>query len=215
MTGAGGGETFPLDLPRPHPASPMRRPLLALFLLLPALTACANTGDPGSGETQEPALQDETVGRSVEPARIQHPVEGAQEPDGEESAEAQLDEAVEGAGTVEPTSPGPNTPRRPPTWYAIIHLPGPNWRSTSSPFEQPAIDGHVDHYGALAEQGKLALGGPFLDAAPDGTMQGGGMMLLQDVTEAEARAIASSDPAVEAGTLIFQLRTWLVAMQSE
>lgn len=106
----------------------------------------------------------------------------------------------------EKTPPLP-TPPRPATWQAVIHAPGPGWVEGTSPFEQPHIDAHVEHYRALLEDGRLAVGGPYLDGP-------GGMMLLQDVSREEAEELAAADPAVVAGTLTFEVRSWLTAMTS-
>ena len=58
--------------------------------------------------------------------------------------------------------------------------------------------------------GKLELGGPFL------IQDAGGMMVAtNDVSQAELEAFAASDPAVQAGLLIYEIRPWLTAMEHE
>ena len=126
------------------------------------------------------------------------------------ASEASIQEAQAQLGAVQPTRIGPNVPARPPTWYAVMHLPGPSWRPDVSPFEQPAINEHIEHYEAQRALGKLALGGPFMDEG-----QGGGLMVLYNMSYEEAVAIAEADPAVRAGTLVHQLRSWFVAMSGE
>ena len=182
---------------------------LSPLLIALSLAACQS---PGSGESApsgseaspEPAqeqpdtvLTDLEQDAATESARTPHPGATAQEA----QAEREL---------VQPTRIGPNVPERPPTWYAVLHLPGPNWRAGVSPFEQPAINEHIEHYAAQQAQGKLALGGPFMGAGQDG-----GLMVLYNVTYEEAVAIAEADPAVQDGTLQHQLRTWFVAMSGE
>lgn len=89
-------------------------------------------------------------------------------------------------------------------------MPGPAWQSNTPVFEQPGLDLHVAHYRQWQQQGKLSLGGPFLDA------QAGGMMVAEPgVAEAELRAFAAADPAVHSGLLRFELRPWLVGMRKK
>ena len=91
--------------------------------------------------------------------------------------------------------------------YVVFHRPGPAWRPGASMFEQPSIRAHVAHWRPWLEQGKLALGGPHLDAT------GGGMMIpATGIGEDEARRHAGDDPAVKDGTLVVEVRPWLVGM---
>lgn len=93
--------------------------------------------------------------------------------------------------------------------YVVIHHPGPRWQAGVPLFEQQGLQAHVEHYRQLLAQGKLALGGPFLDAAA------GGMMIpTAGQDEAEIRAFAAADPAVISGLLSFELRQWMVGMQA-
>ena len=63
------------------------------------------------------------------------------------------------------------------------------------------------HYAELLKQGKLVMGGPFLDA------RSGGMMIAEPgVTEHELRAFAADDPAVKSGLLAFEVRPWLAGL---
>jgi uncharacterized protein YciI len=91
--------------------------------------------------------------------------------------------------------------------FVIFHKPGPAWLPGKSMFEQPGVRDHVAHYGKWREAGKLELGGPHLDAG------GGGMMIpVAGVTEEEANRFANEDPAVKGGTLIAEVRPWLIGM---
>ena len=91
--------------------------------------------------------------------------------------------------------------------YVVFHRPGPAWLPGKSLFDQPAVDAHVAHYRQWHDAGKLALGGPHLDAA------GGGMMIpVAGLTEDEVRRFAQEDPAVQHGTLIAEVRPWLIGM---
>lgn len=91
--------------------------------------------------------------------------------------------------------------------YVVFHAPGPRWQAGLGPFEQPGLQAHVDHYRTLLADGRLALGGPHLDA------RGGGMMVgAAGVGEAELAAFAAADPAVADGLLLAEVRPWLIGM---
>ncbi|MBT9500926.1 MAG: hypothetical protein IV092_06760 [Burkholderiaceae bacterium] len=93
--------------------------------------------------------------------------------------------------------------------YVVVHRPGPRWQADVPLFEQEGLQAHVEHYRQLLAQGKLALGGPFLDAAA------GGMMIpAAGLDEAEILEFAKADPAVVSGLLTFELRQWMVGMQA-
>lgn len=63
--------------------------------------------------------------------------------------------------------------------------------------------GHLANIGRLVETGEMLVAGPFGD---DGDLRG---LFLYDVaTEAEAQALADSDPAVAAGRLAVELHPW-------
>jgi uncharacterized protein YciI len=95
-----------------------------------------------------------------------------------------------------------------PTQFLVVHSPGPKWKAGVPPFEQEGLQLHVAHFAELLEQGKLAMGGPFLDAAS------GGMMIAEPgVSEEELRDYAAADPAVKSGLLTFRVRPWLVGLR--
>lgn len=103
-----------------------------------------------------------------------------------------------------------SAPPRPPrdVRFVVLHSPGPAWQAGRSVFEQPGIRDHIDHYRRLLDQGKLALGGPHLDA------RGGGMMIpAAGVAEEEIRQFAAQDPAVRSGLLLVEVRPWLIGMR--
>ncbi len=93
--------------------------------------------------------------------------------------------------------------------YVIFHRPGPQWIAGRSAFEQPGVKQHVMHYRGWLAAGKLAMGGPHLDPSA-----GGMMVPVAAVTEDEAREFAAQDPAVADGTLVFEVRPWLVGMKA-
>jgi uncharacterized protein len=97
-----------------------------------------------------------------------------------------------------------------PVRYVVFHKPGPQWQYGVDFREQEGVDQHVQHYLKLHEQGRLELGGPFL--LPD---SGGMMVATKDVSQEELDAFAASDPAVQAGLLVYEIRPWLTAMEYE
>jgi len=100
----------------------------------------------------------------------------------------------------------PSKPQR-DVRFVVVHTPGPKWDSSKSLFEQVGIQDHIDHYRKLLEQGKLELGGPFMDG------RAGGMMIpTAGVTEEEIRRFSLDDPAVKSGLLQAEVRPWLVGM---
>jgi uncharacterized protein YciI len=67
---------------------------------------------------------------------------------------------------------------------------------------------HVQHYLKFHEEGKLALGGPFL------SQDAGGMMVAtKNVSPEELDTFAAADPAVQSGLLLYEVRPWLTAME--
>lgn len=91
--------------------------------------------------------------------------------------------------------------------YVVFHRPGPAWQQGRSMFEQAGVREHVAHYRQWLDAGKLELGGPHLDAA------GGGMMIPSaGMPEEEVRRFANEDPAVKGGTLLVDVRPWLIGM---
>lgn len=97
-----------------------------------------------------------------------------------------------------------------PIRFVVFHRPGPAWQYGVDFREQEGVAQHVQHFLKLHEQGKLELGGPFL--LPDA---GGMMVATKDVSQEELDAFAASDPAVQSGLLIYEVRPWLTAMEHE
>lgn len=79
---------------------------------------------------------------------------------------------------------------------------GPNRDRDSS--EAAALQrAHLENIGRLAEAGKLVLAGPFLDT---GELRG--IYLFAVPTVAEAEALTATDPAIQAGSLVMELKPW-------
>ena len=92
----------------------------------------------------------------------------------------------------------------------VVYAPGPNWKTGVSFREQPGVMEHVRHYAKLHEQGNLLYGGPFTD------VDSGGMMVTDGgIAREELEGFAASDPAVLAGLLICEVKTWYVAMSKQ
>jgi uncharacterized protein YciI len=92
--------------------------------------------------------------------------------------------------------------------YVVVHAPGPRWQQGLPIFEQDGIQDHIAHFRLWLEQGRLAIGGPFLDE------HAGGMMIPSaGLGEAEITAFANADPAVKSGLLRVAVRQWLVGMK--
>ncbi len=89
------------------------------------------------------------------------------------------------------------------TQYVMAFLrAGPN-RERSEEAAQALQRAHLDNIGRLAAEGKLVLAGPFLD---DQALRG---IFIFDVrTVEEARALTETDPAIQAGSLVMELRPW-------
>lgn len=62
---------------------------------------------------------------------------------------------------------------------------------------------HMANIGRLAEEGKLALAGPFFG---DGDLRGIYIFAVETIEEAEA--LTNSDPAIQEGSLVMELQEW-------
>jgi uncharacterized protein YciI len=90
----------------------------------------------------------------------------------------------------------------------VLHTPGPKWKKGIDFREQPGVMDHVSFYSKLQENGKLKMGGPYLD------VDSGGMMVASDdVSRKELEELASKDPAIVTGLLHYEVRSWYIAMK--
>ncbi|MCO6489172.1 MAG: hypothetical protein J5I98_12185 [Phaeodactylibacter sp.] len=62
---------------------------------------------------------------------------------------------------------------------------------------------HLDNIRRLAEEGKLVLAGPFMD---NGEVRGIYVFDVRTIEEAEA--LTATDPSIQAGRLVMELRPW-------
>ncbi len=91
----------------------------------------------------------------------------------------------------------------------VFYSPGPKWKSGANFRDQQEdiVVEHVQYYSRCHNQGKLNQGGPYLD------LDSGGMMIAAEgVSREELEEYARADPAILAGLLVFELKTWYVAM---
>ncbi|MBO2637234.1 hypothetical protein I6M42_11280 [Shewanella algae] len=79
---------------------------------------------------------------------------------------------------------------------------GPN-RSGSKEQRAELQRAHMSHIQRLAQEGKLVLAGPFIDGG-----EWRGIYIFDIASLAEAEALTASDPAVQAGSLIMELKAW-------
>lgn len=89
------------------------------------------------------------------------------------------------------------------TYYVGFLMKGPAWTVESTPEVERIQQGHMAHIQKMAESGKLLLAGPFSD---DGKLRG--MFVFAVDTMEEAMALASEDPAIEAGRLVIEMHPW-------
>ena len=79
---------------------------------------------------------------------------------------------------------------------------GPN-QSLDSAAAAQLQRAHLDNIFRMADEGKLAVAGPFLDG---GDLKG--VYIFNVKTVEEARALTESDPAIKAGRLVMELHPW-------
>lgn len=94
--------------------------------------------------------------------------------------------------------------------FVVMHSPGPNWQPGIDPRDQVGMEHHVAHYAGLLADGRLEMGGPFL-----GQDQGGMMVAAAGTNLEELDEFARDDPAVLAGLLRYEIRSWYVPMRRD
>ncbi|HTQ79284.1 MAG TPA: YciI family protein [Thermoanaerobaculia bacterium] len=91
--------------------------------------------------------------------------------------------------------------------FLVFLYKGPQWTAQDTPESARVLDGHFAHLDAMRQAGHLLLSGPLPEG---GELRG--LSLYQAGSLAEARALAESDPAVQAGRFILQVQPMLVQM---
>ena len=82
----------------------------------------------------------------------------------------------------------------------------PNWTAASTEETQRIQEGHMANIRKMAATGKLIVAGPFTD---NGVLRG--VLIFQNTSMDEAKAMADQDPAVKAGRLVVELHPWFAA----
>jgi uncharacterized protein YciI len=83
--------------------------------------------------------------------------------------------------------------------YVALIGHGPRWIAGKPVWEQgPPIQAHLASMRDRYDEGRLLLGGPFMDPS-------GGIAVLDVEDEAAAVALMEADPGVQAGVLVYTL----------
>jgi uncharacterized protein YciI len=99
----------------------------------------------------------------------------------------------------------PSAPVKLTTAYLAFLTRGAKWTPEQTPATAELQKAHLANIHRLAETRKLVVAGPFGD---NGQLRG--IFVFKVATLAEARALADTDPAVQAGRLALDIHPWLV-----
>jgi uncharacterized protein YciI len=97
------------------------------------------------------------------------------------------------------------TPQKMMTAYLAFLVRGDKWTPEKTPQTEAIQKAHMDNINKLAEMKKLVVAGPFGD---NGTLRGIFVFRVNSIEE--ARELAATDPAVQAGRLALQIHPWVV-----
>lgn len=97
------------------------------------------------------------------------------------------------------------TPQKMMTAYLAFLVRGEKWTATKTPETEAIQKAHLANINKLAEMKKLVVAGPFGD---NGTLRGIFVFRVNSIEE--ARELAATDPAVQAGRLALQIHPWVV-----
>lgn len=86
----------------------------------------------------------------------------------------------------------------------VILKTGPNDVAVKGKEREDAFKGHMENIGRLADEGKLAVAGPF--GKNDKSYRG--LYIFNIATVEEARKLVETDPAVKAGIFVADLTPW-------
>ncbi|HKO61412.1 MAG TPA: YciI family protein [Pyrinomonadaceae bacterium] len=99
----------------------------------------------------------------------------------------------------------PATPMKMTTAYLGFLSRGPKWTPEKTPATEELQKAHMANINRLAETKKLVVAGPF---GGNGTLRG--IFVFRVDSLAEAKQLAETDPAVQAGRLALDVRPWMV-----
>lgn len=87
--------------------------------------------------------------------------------------------------------------------YVVAFLKEGSNRDQDSTTTAKIQEGHMANINKMAEEGKLVLAGPFIDG---GEYQG--IYVFNVATIEEAEELTKTDPAIQAGRLVMELKQW-------
>ena len=99
----------------------------------------------------------------------------------------------------------PSMPVKMSTAYLGFLRRGPKWTPEKTPATEELQKAHMANINRLAETKKLVVAGPF---GGNGTLRG--IFVFRVDSLDEAKQLAETDPAVQAGRLAIEMRSWLV-----
>jgi len=94
-------------------------------------------------------------------------------------------------------------------YYVYLLRKGPTWSPDATPEIAALQESHLANLRRLADEGKLVLNGPLLDAFQlGGEIRGIGV--LKATSLAQAQEWIATDPMVQVGRLVFEVHAWMV-----
>jgi uncharacterized protein YciI len=99
----------------------------------------------------------------------------------------------------------PTMPLKLTTAYLAFLTRGNKWTAEKTPATEAIQKAHLENINKLAEMKKLVVAGPFGD---NGRLRGIFVFKVDSIDE--ARSLAATDPAVQAGRLALQIHPWTV-----
>ena len=97
------------------------------------------------------------------------------------------------------------TPEKLTTVYLAFLTRGGKWTAEKTPQTEEIQKAHMANINRLAETKKLVMAGPFGDNGPLR-----GIFVFKVASLSEAKALAETDPAVQAGRLTLEILPWRV-----